>query len=245
MKKGLLYLFLIAFAFVAKGQNATTKRVTLNESSIIRDESGAVYPYLVWSRLAGTGDYTIKAVKQPNTDSLSYIIVKLTDTEKETLRAHLPKPTESTNFKVGDILKPIKDKDINGEKIDTKKLLGKVLVLNFWFINCPPCRQEIPDLNQLVEAYKNNPDVMFIAVALDEAYDIKQFIKTQPYNYHIIENGRYHAAKYNLNLYPTNVVVDKTGKIIFSSVSFNMANTHWMKKAINDALADQTKQAAL
>ncbi len=245
MKKVLLYLVLIASALVARGQNTTTKRVMLNESSVIKDENGTVYPYLVWSRLTRTGDYSIKAVKQPNTDSLSYVLFKLTDAEKESMRARLPKPNESENFKVGDMLRPIKDKDINGEKIDTKKLLGKVIVLNFWFINCPPCRQEIPDLNELADSYKNNPDVLFVAIALDEAYDIKEFIKKQPFNYHLIENGRYHADKYKLHLYPTNVVVDKAGKIVFSSVSFNMGNTHWMKKAINEALADQTKQAAL
>ncbi|WP_342646021.1 TlpA disulfide reductase family protein [Mucilaginibacter sp. CSA2-8R] len=246
MKKGLLYLILAAFGLVAKAQtNSITKRVTLNESSIIKDENGVIYPYLVWSRLTRTGDYSIKALKQPNTDSISYVLVKLTNGEKEILRAQLPKPNESENFKVGDMLRPFKDKDITNEKIDTKKLLGKVIVLNFWFINCPPCRQEIPDLNELADSYKNNPDVLFVAIALDEAYDIKQFIKKQPFNYHIIENGRYHADKYKLHLYPTNVVIDKAGKIAFSSVSFNMGNTHWMKKAINEALADQTKQAAL
>jgi thiol-disulfide isomerase/thioredoxin len=126
---------------------------------------------------------------------------------------------------------------MNGEKLDTKTMAGKVIVLNFWFIGCPPCRAEIPDLNAIASQYKDNKDVLFIAVCLDEAYDIKDFLKTHPFNYRIIDNGRYTANKYGVRLYPTNVIINKEGKIAFSSVSNQPANPYWMKKTIEESLA--------
>ncbi|WP_345950305.1 TlpA disulfide reductase family protein [Mucilaginibacter sp. PAMB04274] len=245
MKKLLLLLILFLGLQVVVVAQSNNRAPVLTESTVVRDADGTVYPSSVWRRLLSTGSYTIKAYRKSAADTVTYVLSRRSDEEKEAMIARLPKPAESTVFKTGELLKHFKDKDINGEKFDTKKLAGKVIVLNFWFINCPPCRQEIPDLNKLVDDYKDNKDVVFIAVALDEAYQIEEFIKQQPFNYHIIENGRFLANRFGLHLYPTNVIVDKDGKIVFSSVSFNFANPRWMKKAIDDALAaEKTKQAA-
>lgn len=51
---------------------------------------------------------------------------------------------------------------INGDTIELKKLRGKVVVINFWFIGCAPCIAEIPALNKLAEEYESE-DVVFIA----------------------------------------------------------------------------------
>jgi len=50
---------------------------------------------------------------------------------------------------------------MDGSKVDTRGLRGKVVVLNLWFINCPNCLAEIKMLNLLVEEYKGNPEVVF------------------------------------------------------------------------------------
>jgi thiol-disulfide isomerase/thioredoxin len=242
MKKAfILFVLICSVVTLLNAQPVSTKGPILNEKSVVKDADGRIYTYPIWRNLLATGNYTVRITHASASDSASVLLVKRTEEEKEAFMARLPKPAESTAFKVGSPLKLIKDKDIRGQKFDTKNLIDKVIVLNFWFINCPPCRQEIPDLNNLVEAYKDNKDVVFIAIALDEQYLIEEFIKKQPFNYRIIENGRYYAEKVGLNLYPTNVVVDKAGKIVFSSVSYQPGNPLWMKKAINEALAEKTK----
>src|SRR5436190_960752 len=55
---------------------------------------------------------------------------------------------------------------IAGEKIETKKLRGKILVVDFWMIDCHPCIAEIPYLNKMVEEYKNK-NVVFLAVTFE------------------------------------------------------------------------------
>ena len=50
---------------------------------------------------------------------------------------------------------------IDGEKYDTTSLKGKVVVLNFWFVDCPPCRKEIPELNKLVKKYDKKRHCFF------------------------------------------------------------------------------------
>ena len=66
----------------------------------------------------------------------------------------MPKPNESKYFTTGKSFGKFKTTDMNGNKINTQDLKGKTIVMNFWFINCPPCRTEIPHLNKLVDKYK-------------------------------------------------------------------------------------------
>lgn len=111
------------------------------------------------------------------------------------------------------------------------------MVVNFWFIKCPPCRAEIPDLNELVEEYKDNKDVIFVAVGLDPWFELKDFLSEHPFKYHLVTDGRYYATERNVNSYPTNVVIDRNGKVAFQSMGDSMAIGIWMKKSVDAALA--------
>src|SRR6185312_613814 len=45
--------------------------------------------------------------------------------------------------------------DLNGKMYKLSDLKGKTVVLNFWFTTCAPCVTEMPELNRLIEKYKN------------------------------------------------------------------------------------------
>src|ERR687893_223477 len=55
---------------------------------------------------------------------------------------------------------------MDGKKFELASLRGKVVVINFWFTGCPPCIEEMPKLNELVEKFKDK-DVVFIAPTWD------------------------------------------------------------------------------
>jgi thiol-disulfide isomerase/thioredoxin len=249
MRYALLVLILFcATSLFAQNTTSVTRRVQINQNTTVKDEKGTVYPYIIWSAMAKSGEYGLKPL-DPKTmsDTSTFILYKLTDEQiqtKKAMQANLPKPAESAVFKVGDKLWPFSDKDMNGERVDSKKLMGKVLVINFWFIGCPPCREEIPDLNGLVDDYKDNKDVVFVAIALDGASDLEDFLKTKPFKYHMMYDGRFLAKRYGVTSYPTNVVIDTQGKIAFSSTGGYPGNVKWMKEAINTSLTNKTKEAA-
>ena len=54
-------------------------------------------------------------------------------------------------------------KDTDGDTISAKDLRGKVVVLNFWYAGCPPCRAEAKYLNQVHDQYADG-DVVFVGV---------------------------------------------------------------------------------
>lgn len=53
---------------------------------------------------------------------------------------------------------------LGAEKLNMDQVLGKPIVLNFWAGQCPPCRAEMPDLQEFYEGSKD--EVTFWASTL-------------------------------------------------------------------------------
>jgi thiol-disulfide isomerase/thioredoxin len=230
MKKIIISLTLLLGAFCALAQTNAPK-ATVN--SVVIDSSGMKYPAMIWQRMIQSGEYWLKPL-QPSKQDTPFLLVQFTEEQKNVYYARLPKPAESTFFKTGQVIKPFNIRDINGKKIAAKDWAGKTLVFNYWFIGCPPCRAEIPDLNRLALKYKNDPNVIFVGFALDDTEDIEEFVKKNPFAYKLVANADDEAHKFNINLYPTNLVIDKEGKVRFHYVSYVANGPYWMDKTIKE-----------
>ena len=57
---------------------------------------------------------------------------------------------------------------IQGEKITSNDLLGKVVLINFWATDCPSCIAEMPDL---IETYNKYKKQNFELIAVSMFYD--------------------------------------------------------------------------
>jgi len=238
MRKLLLSVVVILICFCsANGQ----KKQPLTESSVVKDSLGAVVPYTLWSSLLMTGRYKIKATEKDNTE---FILYRLSNEEYEKGLETMPKPKESNFFRTGGRFSHFKTTDIDGNKINTKNLEGKIIVLNFWFINCPPCRMEMPELSKLSDTYKSDSSIVFLAIALDKKYDIEQFLNGSSFGYTIIDNGRFITDQYRISSYPTNVIVDQNGKVYFHSSGLSTGTVHWLKKSIEELKNSTEKKNA-
>jgi thiol-disulfide isomerase/thioredoxin len=218
---------------VLSGRTQTANRLELADIEV-RDSSGTVYPTEIVRKLIATGKYGIRL----GADRKTGLLYARSEADIARMEANAAKPPESRFFKTGEKLSSFSERDMNGTKFNLKEMEGKVVVLNFWFINCPPCRAEIPQLNEMVEKYRDNKDVVFIAVALDEKWELKDFLKKMPFNYNIIDNGRYLASKWGISSYPTHVVLSKQSKVLFHTSGLGMTTLPWIKKSIEAALND-------
>lgn len=114
---------------------------------------------------------------------------------------------------------------LNGEIFSLKEEMskGNLVVLNFWFKGCKPCRDEIKDLTALANEYKNKK-VTFLALSIDnpkeeqlQAY--KEFIEASDFRYQHALNARSVARDYGVTNFPTHVIIEN-GKVIFSASGF-------------------------
>lgn len=240
MKK-LIFLWLFFVAVNVSAQTTSTKQTNtkIDENTVVLDEQGNALAYKIWQAFLRTGDYSLKRTSA----NAAFQLYRMTPQEKAIAEerklanmVNLPRPMLSKAFTDGEKFKPERFTDINGEKFDLKKDNNKIYVINFWFINCPPCKQEIPELNELVKKYKDNTEVVFLAVALDEKYELKEFLKTMPFLYHIVDGGRYYASKYGVQSFPTHVVVGKDGLVKFQTMGLASNTVYWINKTIKEQL---------
>ncbi|MEZ5428931.1 MAG: TlpA disulfide reductase family protein [Pyrinomonadaceae bacterium] len=108
---------------------------------------------------------------------------------------------------------------LDNESINTSDLIGKVVVYNFWYVGCPPCRAEIPELNEIVEEYKGK-DVVFLGLTTDSGKDLDDFLKEKPFHYRIVPGAgqmmlfNYGETQEDGSLYvpfPMHIVVNRNG----------------------------------
>ncbi|HBG5278028.1 TPA: redoxin family protein [Clostridioides difficile] len=98
---------------------------------------------------------------------------------------------------------------------------GKVVFLNFWATCCPPCKEEMPYIEQLYKDYnKNNDDVVILGVASPNLgregsrEHVVNFLKDQGYTFPVVldEDGAL-AYQYGINAFPTTFIIDKEGYV--------------------------------
>jgi peroxiredoxin len=103
---------------------------------------------------------------------------------------------------------------LSGKQYELSALRGKVVVLNFWFIGCAPCKAEIPGLNKLVKEFKDQ-GVVFLAFAIDPAEDLRSFLKKTEFDYEIVseEFSSTVIDQLNIDPFPTHIIIDREGNI--------------------------------
>ncbi|MDR6486193.1 thiol-disulfide isomerase/thioredoxin [Chryseobacterium vietnamense] len=105
-------------------------------------------------------------------------------------------------------------KNEEGKIIDTPALQNKVVFINFWASWCPPCRAEFPSVQKLYDQYKNNPDMVFLTVNLDDNVNLgKSYLKEKGFTVPFLTPaGNIPDVLYSGSL-PTTVVLDRKGEI--------------------------------
>jgi peroxiredoxin len=60
--------------------------------------------------------------------------------------------------------------ELNGHKFDLAGERGKVVIINFWATWCPPCRKEMPALDDFYRRY-HSKGVEMIGISADSSHD--------------------------------------------------------------------------
>ena len=115
----------------------------------------------------------------------------------------------------GETSRPFSLRALTGKDFDSEALTGQVVVLNFWFIGCPPCMAEIPKLNDLKQKFAADDDVVFVAMTADDAHEVKNFLQREKFEYNVIANAKPTLDSFRFAGYPKNIVVGKDGKIVY------------------------------
>jgi peroxiredoxin len=121
---------------------------------------------------------------------------------------------------------------------------GQVVYLSFWASWCTPCRQEMPFLAKLSERHAGE-GFQVLAVNVDEqAQAAKDFVAQYELPFPILRDGDKAVSKqYRIPGFPTHYIVDRTGRIRFSGLGFNLADVTAVSQEVATLLAESAGSA--
>ena len=128
-------------------------------------------------------------------------------------------------------------KDKNNKSVSLSQFKNRWLLVNFWATWCAPCREEIPELNEL---FKNNKDVHLIAIAIDEIGAVNKFLTKTPINYESLISNDIKGVEISKSLgndrgvLPFTVLIKPNGKI--QEVFFGKLNIESLNKHLKDTI---------
>lgn len=103
---------------------------------------------------------------------------------------------------------------LEGETYSKQSLQGKTLIVKTWFIQCKPCIEEMPQLNALVEEYKDHEDFVFLSLSLDSAEELETFLSKKEFKYAVVPQQKaFIEDTLGFSIYPTHIIVEPSGKI--------------------------------
>jgi len=149
----------------------------------------------------------------------------------------------STGCMIGVEAPDFSARTVHGRAIHLAGLKGKVVVLNFWFIACPPCHIEGPVMKKIAAEF-NKDDVIFISIAREKEADLKKYLATDQFFANNIADPKSAICKdiYRVFGFPTTIVVDKMGKIQYYSLG-GMTSEAAVDKALHARLVPVIKDA--
>ena len=106
-------------------------------------------------------------------------------------------------------------KTLFGEKYDSKKFLGKPMIINFWFPSCPPCTYEFEILEKTYQQY--NSSIEFLGVmqlGLDTEVDGKEFMTQRNISFQSVSDNENLTNKYDINYFPTTLFLDENHNVV-------------------------------
>jgi len=122
-------------------------------------------------------------------------------------------------------------------------LLGKVVVVEFWTVGCPPCVRAMPHMKSLYENNKHQ-GLEVVGISLDDPEDfeiVQSFVAERGYNWIHTFSGQSPdptARNYGINVTPTIWVIGRDGMVISNNAMDPTARTLAQALAGVDAIVE-------
>jgi len=172
---------------------------------------------------------------------LTFVLVLLTFT----VQAQIPVKEIPADYgylvKIGQQVPDFSMTTTDGKTIKIADLKGKVIMLQFTASWCGVCRKEMPHIEtDIWNKYKNDKNFALFGIDLDEPVEkVKEFAKQIPVTYPLALDPKggifYRFAEKGAGV-TRNVIIDKTGKIVYMTRLYKEEEFAEMKSVIADLL---------
>ena len=123
------------------------------------------------------------------------------------------------------------------QRINNATLRGKVVLLDFWGTWCPPCRESVPTIKNVKKKFASK-GFELVGISSDDDEDVwRTFVEAKQMDWHeYIDLSGDVLQAFNIDSFPTYIVVDKDGVIRYRQSGFGDATEGELEDAIGKAL---------
>jgi peroxiredoxin len=134
---------------------------------------------------------------------------------------------------------------LDGKPFRLQNLRGKVVVLDFWAVGCPPCRVQMPRLQALQRKYKPQGLQIVGVTQMDpRPQEARKALHELGVSYPaLLDPGERIGKLYQLEAHPTTVVIDRQGVVRRFETGFLMGDEKELEAALRPLLAKRSAGA--
>ncbi len=134
---------------------------------------------------------------------------------------------EQKDLKVGDVAPDLLFTVLDGQNASVSDFKGKIVLLNFWGIGCPPCRAEMPAFEALQREYQD--DLVVLTINCQDSESVLREFKESVEPSYILGRLKDRNCPYPISSIPYTVIIDRDGKIAFIQIGAGSAEIMYNK----------------
>ena len=182
--------------------------------SAVTDQKGRVTIAL----RAGSSKYTVVLSNVPEgyqaQESYSFSSAQVTINLKTLPVRSDPNDHSKARYEEGDSMMEFSVTDVDGRTYMLSELLkeNKLVILDFWYVSCNPCKKEFPYFQKALETYGND----IVLLAIDPFYSAADIIELRDelgLSFPVFQDPLGLSGGFRVESYPTTVFIDSTGTI--------------------------------
>lgn len=103
---------------------------------------------------------------------------------------------------------------LNGMAWNLERMRGNIVLVNFWASWCEPCRQEIPQLQQLYERHSDD-GLVVVGVSDEDPGKARQFLEEHGIGYPSLHDDAGSVMQsYQITAIPTSLIIGRDGQLL-------------------------------
>ncbi len=115
---------------------------------------------------------------------------------------------------IGVTLRDFTLEDVNGETVRLSDYKGKHVLINTWATWCPPCKAEMPLLNQYYQAHAAEGFVILAINAGDTQAEAAAFASQNDLRFHVLlDPGTQLLNQMAIHSFPTSILIGRDGVV--------------------------------